>query len=278
MPTSPSTPVKRPELLAPAGDFERLRMAVTYGADAVYLAGKSYGLRAGNGNFGPDELPQAIAYAHENQVRVYVTLNILAHPDDFDGLPEAIRLIRDAGADAVIVSDVGVMSLVREIAPDLSIHISTQASVTNAAACRFYHEHGASRIVLARELTLQEIGRIRGDVPPELELEAFVHGSVCLSYSGRCLLSHHLMDRDANRGNCTQPCRWSWQLTPTGHPDQPLLLEEDERGSYLLNARDLCLVNHLDELAKAGITSFKIEGRKEPALCCRRDQCLSPGD
>lgn len=263
MPMSPSIPNKRPELLAPAGDFERLRIAVAYGADAVYLAGRRYGLRAGSGNFEPDELAQAIAFAHEKNVRVYVALNIFAHPDDFLGLPETIRGIRDAGADAVIVSDVGVLSQVRHFAPDLAIHISTQASVTNAAACRFFHENGASRIVLARELTLQEIRQIHEEIPPTLELETFVHGSVCLSYSGRCLLSHHLMDRDANRGQCAQPCRWSWQLTPTGHPDQPLLLEEDERGSYLLNARDLCLVDHLAELADAGITSFKIEGRKK---------------
>lgn len=258
-------PNKRPELLAPAGDFERLRMAVAFGADAVYLAGRRFSLRAGSGNFGPEELPAAINFAHEHQVKVYVALNILAHPDDFADLPDSIRWISEAGADAVIVSDLGVLSLVRELAPELAIHISTQASVTNAAACRFYHREGASRIVLARELTLDEIRQIRSDIPDTLELEAFVHGSVCLSYSGRCLLSHHLMDRDANRGQCAQPCRWSWQLTPTGHPEQPLLIEEDERGSYLLNARDLCLVDHLPELANAGISSFKIEGRKKSA-------------
>jgi len=265
MQMSPNTRNKRPELLAPAGDFERLRMAVAYGADAVYLAGKQYGLRAGSGNFGPDELPEAIAYAHAHQVKVYVALNILAHPGDFAGLPDTIRLIRDADADAVIVSDLGVLSLVQSLAPDLAVHISTQASVTNAAACRFYHEQGASRIVLARELTLNEISEIRSEIPTNLELEAFVHGSVCLSYSGRCLLSNHLLGRDANRGQCAQPCRWSWQLTPTGHPDQPMIIEEDARGSYLLNARDLCLVDHLPDLMAAGISSFKIEGRKKSA-------------
>lgn len=255
----------RPELLAPAGDFERLRMAVAYGADAVYLAGKRFSLRAGTGNFDQDELPAAVAYAHERGVRVYVALNILAHPGDFADLPDTIRWITETGADAFIVSDPGVLSLVRSIAPEVAVHISTQASVTNAQACRFYHEHGASRIILARELTLSEIRQIRAEIPEELELEAFVHGSVCLSYSGRCLLSNHLLDRDANRGQCAQPCRWSWQLTPTGHPDQPMLVEEDERGSYLLNARDLCLVDHLPELAEAGISSFKIEGRKKSA-------------
>ncbi len=264
-----------PELLAPAGDFERLRAAVAFGADAVYLSGRQYSLRSGPAgspgspglaaNFAADELPEAIAYAHAHGVRVYAALNILAHPGDFAGLPEAIRGLQAAGADAVIVSDPGVLALVREEAPGLAIHVSTQASVTNARACRFYHEQGASRIILARELSLEEIRQIRAEIPPELELECFVHGAVCLSYSGRCLLSNHLLGRDANRGQCAQPCRWTWQMTAANHPENPLLIEEDERGSYLLNARDLCMVEHLPALAAAGVSSFKIEGRRKSA-------------
>ena len=249
------------ELLAPAGDLEKLRMAVQYGADAVYLAGQEFGLRAFSKNFLPDELAEAIDLARASQVKVYLTLNILAHPADLVRMRTAVRDLLAAGPDAVIVADPGVFCLVREEAPNLKIHISTQASVTNARACRFWHEQGASRIVLARELTLAEITQIRQEIPSELELEAFVHGAMCMAYSGRCLLSNVYSGRDANRGRCTQPCRWNYQVIEEKRPDQPMTVEVDARGSYLFSSRDLCMIGHIPELAMAGLDSLKIEGR-----------------
>ena len=254
------------ELLAPAGDPEKLRMAIAYGADAVYLAARDFGLRAFSGNFTERELADAVKYAHERQVKVYLTLNILAHPNDLAEMRRSLPDLLATGPDAAIVSDPGVFSLLREIAPNLSIHISTQASVTNASTCRFLHDLGASRIVLARELTLAEIRQIKADIPPELELEAFVHGAMCMSYSGRCLLSNYYSGRDSNRGRCSQPCRWKYQVVEEKRPDQPLEIAGDSRGSYIFNSRDLCMIEHVPEMAAAGISSFKIEGRVKSAF------------
>ena len=258
--------VNNPELLAPAGDPEKLRMAVLYGADAVYLAARDFSLRAYSGNFSPEELSDGIAYAHEHGVKVYLALNILAHSDDIVNLRQILPVLLKAGPDAAIVADPGVFSLIREIAPAMKIHISTQASVTNAATCRFWHAQGASRIVLARELTLEEIRQIRADIPADLELEAFVHGAMCMAYSGRCLLSNYFSGRDSNRGRCSQPCRWQYQVAEVKRPDQPLQVIGDERGSYIFNSRDLCMIEHIPELALSGLNSLKIEGRVKSAF------------
>jgi U32 family peptidase len=249
------------ELLSPAGNFEKLKTAVRYGADAVYLAGKEYGLRSFAENFTLDEMRQAIHYAHEHGVKTYVTLNVFAHQRDLDGLKQKILQIEAAGADAVIVSDCGVFSLVRCLAPDLSIHISTQSSVTNSESCMFWHKVGAKRIVLARELSLEEIKMIRTQVPQDLELEVFIHGSMCMTYSGRCLLSAYFTGRDANRGACVQPCRWKYTVVEETRPDQQLTWNQDDRGSYIFSSKDLCMIDHIPELIDAGINSFKIEGR-----------------
>ncbi len=247
------------ELLAPAGDLEKLKVAVLYGADAVYLGGRHFGLRAGAGNFSEEELLEGVRFAHAKGVRVYVTVNIFAHNRDLEGLPAYLETIREACADAVIVSDPGLIDLIRRLHPDLSIHLSTQANTTNWAAARFWEKLGVDRIVLARELSLAEIRQIREKV--QLELELFVHGAMCISYSGRCLLSNYLTGRDANRGDCAQPCRWRYALVEEKRPGEYLAIEEDERGSYVLGSRDLCLIENLPELVKAGINSFKIEGR-----------------
>lgn len=252
---------RRLELLAPAGDMEKMRTAIRYGADAVYLSTGDFGLRAASANFSPEELGEAVAYAHERGVRVYLALNILAHPEDIIHLKDQLDRLLAAGPDACIVSDPGIFSILRRLAPDMDLHISTQASVTNGEACRFWHRQGARRIVLARELTMAEIGQIRADIGPEPELEVFVHGAMCLAYSGRCLLSSYLTGRDANRGRCSQPCRWPYMLTDPENPGRSVLLEQDRRGSYLLNSRDLCMIEHLPDLAGAGVNSLKIEGR-----------------
>ncbi len=266
----------RPELLAPAGDSEKLRAAVLYGADAVYLAGKNFGLRAQSGNFSMEELAESIAFAHDHGVRCYITMNIFAHEGDFAGLEETVLAYEASGADALIVSDAGLFRRIRQLCPQMEIHISTQASVTNAESCLFWYELGAKRIVLARELTLEEIVAIRRKIPAELELEAFVHGAMCMAYSGRCLLSDFYTGRSANKGACAQPCRWGYkaekpeplvqEVYEEKRPEHPLLVEEDERGSYIFNSRDLCLIDYIPELVKAGINSFKIEGRMKGAF------------
>jgi putative protease len=265
MPTLPNTKNKM-ELLAPAGDPHKLAMAIQYGADAVYLGAQAYSLRAQAGNFSLEQLQAALADAHSQGVKVYVTLNILAHPADLPGMRELLRDLAVLKPDGLIIADPGVFALARQEAPDRPIHISTQANVTNAESCRFWSAQGASRIVLARELTLAEIRAIRADIPAELELEAFVHGAMCMAYSGRCLLSNLLTGRGANQGQCAQPCRWEYEIHEVKRPDQPLRLVEDERGSYLFNSRDLCLIEHLPALAAAGITSLKIEGRVKSAF------------
>lgn len=249
------------ELLAPAGNMEKLKFALHYGADAVYLAGTGFGLRAFAGNFTNEELPRAIEYAHNAGKKVYITVNIFAHNQDIKKAGQYLQYLQSIGADAVIISDIGLVAMARELCPNLPVHISTQANVTNYRAAQFYHSLGASRVILARELSLEEIKTIRENTPPQLELEAFVHGAMCISYSGRCLLSNFLAGRGSNQGMCVQSCRWKYALVEEQRPGQYLPIEEDERGTYILNSKDLCMINHIEELAQAGITSFKIEGR-----------------
>lgn len=249
------------ELLSPAGDLEKLKSAVLYGADAVYLSGKQFGLRAFSGNFDDSQLTEGIAFAHANGIKAYVTVNIFGHPRDFADMGKYILFLAGSGADALIVSDAGIFSLIREIAPETEIHISTQSSITNAKACEFWHKAGASRIVLARELTLAEIIQIRREVSPGLELEVFVHGAMCMTYSGRCLLSSYFTGRNGNRGECAQPCRWKYRVSEVKRPEMPLEIAEDDTGTYLFNSKDLCMIEHIPALIEAGISCFKIEGR-----------------
>lgn len=256
---------KTPEILAPAGDLERLRAAVAFGADAVYLGGKMFGMRSSPANFGPDELKSAVGYCHENGVKVYLTCNTLPSVEEADMLPEFIRAVSESRVDALIVADVGVMALARQISPELPLHVSTQAGVTNHLAAREFLRLGASRVILARELSLADIGAIRRETPPELELEAFVHGAMCMAEAGRCLLSQYFTGRSANRGDCAQPCRWSYHLMEEKREGLYLPVFEDERGSYILNAQDLCMLEHIDKLIEAGVSSFKIEGRAKSA-------------
>lgn len=259
------------ELLAPAGDSEKLDKVIQYGADAVYLGLHQFNLRAAGGNFSLDTLTEAVDKAHSHGVKVYVTLNSLARDNDFSELKEAVLGLKQAKVDAIIVSDPGVLLLVRDLAPNVDIHISTQASVLNSKTARFWYDQGAKRIILARELSLTDIKKLRDQLPQDLEIEAFVHGAMCMSYSGRCLLSDYYNSRSANRGACTQPCRWKYQigpltLTEEGHPDRPLVLDQDVNGSYLMSSSDLCMIEHIPELLEAGITSFKIEGRTKSAF------------
>ena len=251
------------ELLSPAGNRERLEYALAYGADAVYMAGSRFSLRAFADNFEPDELKNALELVHSKGKKAYITVNIYAHNSDIDGMEDYFRCLYDLGADAVLVSDLGVLEAAKKGAPELPVHISTQANVTNYAAARFFCNAGAERIVLARELSIEEIALIHQKVP-QAELEAFVHGAACISYSGRCLLSDYLTGRSANQGKCAQPCRWGYELVPQGRADS-FPIEQDERGTYILNSKDLCMIDHLGELADAGVTSFKIEGRMKTA-------------
>ncbi|MFV0439511.1 MAG: peptidase U32 family protein [Desulfopila sp.] len=251
--------IRLPELLAPAGNYEKLVTAVHYGADAVYLGGERFSLRAKAGNFSREEMIRAIDYAHSHGVKVYVTVNILAHNADLAGLDEYLRFIAGQGADAVIVADPGVLKRARKTVPELPLHLSTQANVTNVAAAEFWFEQGACRLNLARELSLAEIATIRRRLAGELEV--FVHGALCISYSGRCLLSSYLTGRNANQGNCAHPCRYSYALVEEKRPGQYFPVEEDERGTYIFNAKDLCLLEMLPQLVAAGVDSLKIEGR-----------------
>ena len=248
------------ELLAPAGTFLKLKTAFKFGVDAVYFAGKKFGLRAFAGNFEDDEIEKAVNYAHSLNKKVYITVNILAHEADFDGLKEYIEYLDKIGVDAVIVADVGIIKLIRDVAPNLDIHVSTQANVTNSYSAKFFQDMGVKRIVLARELSIEEIKKIHEAVP-DMELEAFVHGAMCISYSGRCLLSNYFTGRDSNRGACVQACRWEYTITEKSRQGQQFPIEEDERGTYILNSKDLCMIKHLKELEEAGVCSFKIEGR-----------------
>ena len=267
-----------PELLLPAGDMETLRVAFHFGADAVYLGGTSFGLRAKAGNFSLSDMREAVAYAHELKKKVYVTVNIYARNGDLEGLADYLRELSDIGPDALLISDPGVFSLARRCAPELAIHISTQANTTNYEAARFWYEQGATRVVTARELSLTEIRGLREHIPEDMEIESFVHGSMCISYSGRCLLSSYMTGRDANRGACTHPCRWKYHLNgslPEGmdfaveeeqRPGEYFPVEEDERGTYIFSSKDISMIGHIDELIGAGVDSFKIEGRMKNAL------------
>lgn len=249
------------ELLAPAGNYEKMVTAFTYGADAVYMAGKKFGLRAFAGNFDNDEMERAIKYAHSIGKKVYITLNILAHEGDFEDLGDYVKYLEDLNVDAVLVSDIGVMDYIRQYAPKLTLHISTQASILNSYAIKTLVRLGAKRIVLARECSIEEIKKIRANIPEDIELEAFVHGAMCISYSGRCLLSNYLTGRDSNRGECVQACRWEYCISEKNRMDDKYPIREDERGTYILNSKDLNMLAHIKELASAGVCSFKIEGR-----------------
>ncbi len=255
----------KPELLSPVGDRERLLMALHYGADAVYLAGKEFGLRASAGNFDRDGLREAVALCHEKGVSVHVTVNTLPREDELSRLPDYLRFLNALGVDALIIADLGVLSLANRYAPDVEKHVSTQLGVVNSETCRVLYEMGASRAVLARELSLGEIRQIRENAPADLALEAFVHGAMCVSFSGRCLLSNYLAGRDANRGECAQPCRWKYHLVEEKRPNEAYDITEDDGGTYILNSNDLCLIEQLPALMDAGIASFKIEGRMKSA-------------
>ena len=248
------------ELLSPAGDLKKLKYAVLYGADAVYTAGTQFGLRAKSGNLSPEELKQAVEYCHNKKKRIYITVNIFAHNRDIDKLPDYLQFLQSIRVDAIIISDPGVFSLALEHSPEIPIHISTQANVTSWKSAEYWFQQGAKRIILARELSISEIRKIREKVP-NIELEIFVHGAMCMSYSGRCLLSSFLNNRSANQGYCTQPCRWEYGLTEKTRPDEFFSLEEDKYGSYILNSKDLCLLNRLKEIIDARLDSIKIEGR-----------------
>lgn len=254
------------ELLAPAGGMEQLRAAVAFGADAVYLAAERFGMRARAANFRMDEIPAAVAFAHEHGVKVHVTCNILMHPDDIDGLPAFFRALDAAGVDAFIIGDLGAFAAAGEVSPRVERHVSTQASVANAAAARVWHSLGASRVVCAREMSLADIARLRQETPPDLEIEAFAHGAMCMAVSGRCLISSYLTGRSGNKGHCTQPCRWSYQLEEEKRPGEFFPIEEDDRGTFIMNAKDLNMLAHLQALADAGVDSIKIEGRNKKAF------------
>ncbi len=258
--------MKKPEILAPASSLEVLKTAVHYGADAVYIGGEMYGLRAKAKNFSPEEMGQGIDFAHRYGRKVYVTANITAHNRDLAGVEEYFQELREMGPDALIISDPGVFAMAREVCPEIDIHVSTQANNVNYRTFRFWQEQGAVRVVTARELSLKEIADIRAHIPDELEIETFVHGAMCISYSGRCLLSHYFTGRDANRGACTHPCRWKYYLMEETRPGEYLPVEENERGTYIFNSRDLCMIEYIPELVQAGIDSFKIEGRMKTAL------------
>ena len=251
--------VKKPELLAPAGNMEKLKMALLYGADAVYLGGKQFGLRAFGGNFSNEELKEAVEFAHNLNKKVYVTVNIFPHNSDIEMLPEYLAFLNTTGADALLVADIGLFMLAKKYAPDIELHISTQANNTNWATVDAWHNMGASRVVLARELSKDEISVIRQKC--SVELEMFVHGAMCISYSGRCLLSNYMTGRDSNRGSCAQPCRWKYSLVEEKRPGQYFPIEEDERGTFIFNSKDLCLLPYLPDVIKSGVDSLKIEGR-----------------
>lgn len=256
---------RKPEILAPAGDFERLTAAIRYGADAVYLGGRQFGMRASPANFSDEELARAVAFCHDRGKRVYLTCNTTPRNDEIKSLPDFMRQAGSLGVDALIIADIGVLMMAVEAVPGMELHVSTQAGVTNYETARRLYELGAKRVVLARELSLEEIKEIREKTPAGLEIEAFVHGAMCMSFSGRCLLSGYLLGRDANRGECAQPCRWKYALMEEKRPGEYFPICEENSGSYILNARDLCMIEHLDKLAEAGITSFKIEGRAKSA-------------
>jgi len=249
------------ELLAPVGNMEKLKTAIYYGANACYFAGKQFGLRAFSDNFDLDELKEAVDYCHAHDVKAFITINILAKNSDFEQLKDYAKYLEKIGVDAVIVSDIGVIDFIRKNAPSLTIHVSTQANVTNKYSAQFLVDMGVKRIILARELSIPEIKEIRDFIPEDIELEVFVHGAMCISYSGRCLLSNYLTGRESNRGACVQACRWEYSIREKHRKGEYYDIEEDDRGTYILNSKDMCMIEHLDKLRDAGVTSFKIEGR-----------------
>lgn len=255
------TEMKKIELLAPAGDLEKLKTAIRYGADAVYFGGEMFSLRAGAGNLNLEEMKEGLAYAHERGKRCYLTINIYAHNEDIDPLYDYLRQIRDLDIDAFLIADPGIIAMVRETIPDAEIHLSTQANLTNWRTGAFWASAGVKRLVMARELSLEEIRSVRDHLPQDVELEAFVHGAMCISYSGRCLLSNFMTGRDSNRGMCAHPCRYRYSLVEEKRPGEFFPIEEDDRGSYIMNSKDLCMIRHIPDLVHAGIDSAKIEGR-----------------
>lgn len=257
---------RKVELLVPAGSLEVLKVAVDYGADAVYIGGQAYGLRAKADNFSIEEMKKAVKYAHAKNAKVYVTANIFAHNYDIEGMKAYFEQLKDTGVDAVLVSDPGIFLLAKETMPDMELHISTQANNTNYLTYNFWYNMGAKRVVTARELSLVEIKQIREHIPEDMEIESFMHGAMCISYSGRCLLSSYFTGRDANRGACTHPCRWKYHIVEETRPGEYMPVNEDDRGTYIFNSKDLCMIEHIPEMIDAGIDSFKIEGRMKTAL------------
>lgn len=254
------------ELLIPAGSLDVLKTAVIYGADAVYIGGEAFGLRAKAKNFTKEDMKEGIAFAHERGVKVYVTANILAHNEDLPGVEEYFEEMKEVRPDALIISDPGVFAIARKILPDMELHVSTQANNTNYGTFLFWYNQGAKRVVTARELSLQEIKEIRDRIPEDMEIESFIHGAMCISYSGRCLLSNYFVGRDANQGACTHPCRWKYSVVEETRPGEYMPVYENERGTYIFNSKDLCMIEHIPEMIEAGIDSFKIEGRMKTAL------------
>ena len=257
--------MKKPELLSPAGDWEKLQMAVLYGADAVYLAGTSFGMRSFAGNFDDEQLPRAVQFAHDHGVKVHATVNTMPRWNEAEALPAHLEKLDAAGVDALILADLGAFTLAGKYAPHCQRHISTQQSIANHVCAQAWYDLGASRVVLARELSLEEIAAIRARVSPELELEAFCHGAMCVSYSGRCLLSNYMTGRDSNRGECAQPCRYQYAMMEEKRPGEYFPVFEDEKGTYIMNSRDMCMIDHLDDLMAAGVDCLKIEGRAKSA-------------
>lgn len=258
--------MRRPELLVPASSLEVLKIAVIFGADAVYIGGEAFGLRAKAKNFSMEEIKEGIAFAHAHDVKVYITANILAHNDDLEGARAYFEELREIKPDALIISDPGMFMLAKEVCPEIERHVSTQANNTNYATYLFWQQLGAKRVVSARELSLAEIKEIRAHIPDDLEIETFIHGAMCISYSGRCLLSNYFTGRDANQGACTHPCRWKYAVVEESRPGEYLPVYENERGTYIFNSKDLCMIDHIPELMESGIDSFKIEGRMKTAL------------
>ena len=258
--------MKRPELLVPASSLEVLKVAVIFGADAVYIGGEAFGLRAKAKNFSMDDIREGIAFAHAHNVKVYITANILAHNADLEGVRGYFEELKEVGPDALIISDPGVFMIAREVCPEIDIHVSTQANNTNYATFNFWYQQGARRVVTARELSLVELKQIRENIPDDLEMETFIHGAMCISYSGRCLLSNYFTGRDANHGACTHPCRWKYSIVEETRPGEYMPVYENERGTFIFNSKDLCMIEHIPEMFNTGVDSYKIEGRMKTAL------------
>ena len=258
--------MRKTELLIPAGSLDVLKTAVIYGADAVYIGGEAFGLRAKAHNFSLEDMKEGIAFAHAHDVKVYVTANILAHNQDLPGVEAYFEELTEVGPDALIISDPGVFEIAKRVLPDTELHISTQANNTNYETYRFWYKLGAKRVVTARELSLEEIRQIRANIPDDMEIETFIHGAMCISYSGRCLLSNFLVGRDANQGSCTHPCRWKYSIVEESRPGEYMPVYENERGTYIFNSKDLCMIEHMDDILTSGIDSLKIEGRMKTAL------------